>query len=444
MNIKRFLALVLAGLMLCMTLAACGEKEKPDSQAQSTQGAPTAAPTPAPTETTADYSVKLVDPLGNAYNSGLIVKFLLEGQQVAMVKVDENGVATKNLDRANYTLEVMSTDGKTYVYDTALAALTPETIQTTLVLTLPMGTQTTQLYHKETGLTATHVEVGCTQVTLTAGERNYFLFIPQQAGVYRVSVVGEVESMGFYGSPHFMSDTSMIPVENNSFTTTIRADMVSHGTGTDVMVIGIDPGSAGECVLAVERTGDPEWTPEDVAYVIYKGTHTPVSYTLPENAVLKDFDLTASTDTYTLVLDSDGYYHLDSENGPLVLVRLGVDNSYTASFKTMMENTGIRAYFYDENGNFLRREDYYSYLVEYTGRASNRVNPEPVAGAMDADAGVYPLTEDLKYIIQNHGRHSGWFDFESKRCLFRDENDEIMTNINPEIAWLFMCCYIAQ
>ena len=62
---------------------------------------------------------------------------------------------------------------------------------------------------------------------------------------------------------------------------------------------------------------------------------------------------------------------------------------------------------------------------------------------MDEKNGVYPLTEDLKYIIQMRGDHSGWFDSKSMSYLFFDENRNMVPDINPEISWLFMCCYIA-
>ena len=53
----------------------------------------------------------------------------------------------------------------------------------------------------------------------------------------------------------------------------------------------------------------------------------------------------------------------------------------------------------------------------------------------------YPLTEDLKYIIQQRGEYVGWWDIENNGYMFKDANGNNMTNINAEIAWLFMCCY---
>ena len=146
-------------------------------------------------------------------------------------------------------------------------------------------------------------------------------------------------------------------------------------------------------------------------------------------AKLENFDLTASG--YNLVLnEKDGFYHLDSADGPLVLMYLGKDVDYLACFKTMLDRSGVNKYFFDENGNFLKRETYDQCLLEYFEY-------------MDEDNGVYPLTEDLKYIVQQRGDHSGWWDKNSQSYLFVDENRNMVPGINTEIAWLFMCCYIA-
>ncbi len=434
MNMKRILALALAVLMVG-TLAACGGDKGGNKQ---TKPAETTA------STTADYNVKVVNALGKPYTSGIIVKYMQNGQQVAMDNIDENGVASKNLERGDYTLEIMSTDGTAYVFDVAKAVMTAETTEMELSLSLPMGEETMELYHREAALSAHVVKAGCTQVTLTPGVRNYFIFIPQQAGEYHISAIGEVEGFGYYGSPFFMGDTSLLPVEDNTVVTHIYADMISHGTGTDVMVLGVDAGTASECILNIDRVGDPQWTPEQEPYVVYQAKCPLVPYTLPEGAALLEFDLTAASDAYTMVKDANGYYHLNDANGPLVLVKLGVDNKYSASYKTMMANQGVRAYFYDDNGKFLRREDYSECLTAYAGRDKNRVNPVAISGVMDEKAGVYPLNDDLMYIIQNNGRHMGWWELDKETSLFQDKDSNPIAGINPDIAWLFMCCYIAQ
>jgi len=57
---------------------------------------------------------------------------------------------------------------------------------------------------------------------------------------------------------------------------------------------------------------------------------------------------------------------------------------------------------------------------------------------------VYPLTKDLQYIIQNHGDHQGWWNVNGPNYLFKDESGNIIPGVNIDIAWLFMCCYVAN
>ena len=156
------------------------------------------------------------------------------------------------------------------------------------------------------------------------------------------------------------------------------------------------------------------------------------NYTLPAGANLMKFDITASTDTYKLVLnETDGFYHLNDANGPLVLMYLGEDVQYLDCFKTILDHTGVNRYFFDENGEFLRKESYGECLLQYIA-------------CMDETKGVYPLTEDLKYILQMEGEDAGWFDTNNSLYLFKDDNGNFVDGINNEISWLFMCCYIAN
>ena len=80
--------------------------------------------------------------------------------------------------------------------------------------------------------------------------------------------------------------------------------------------------------------------------------------------------------------------------------------------------------------SFQKKESYSECLLEYIA-------------CVDEESGTYPLTEDLKYILQQRGEYSGWFDPEESLYLFVDGNGIALDGINNEISWLFMCCYIA-
>ncbi|MBQ6839596.1 MAG: hypothetical protein IJO45_02770 [Oscillospiraceae bacterium] len=425
MNMKKIIALLLALVMLCGVLSACGGEETPADDA--------AAATPG-------YKVKVVDAFGNPVTSGVIVRFMQGGQQVSMQVVNEEGIAAKELESGEYTVELQFTDDDAaYYYDQTDLTMksSDEMLEITLYNAISGEGQMLMGYSPATDgnkdHTAYHVGVGGTYVELEPGERNYFLFAPTEAGMYAFSAENTDAVIGYYGAPHFVQQMTMIEPVDGVITESIKASMIgNNGTGTTVMVLGLDAAESTSAILKIERIGDPEWTVEDEPWQVYQATHTMAPYTLPAGTTFGEFDLKASTDTYNLVLDDSGFYHLDSTDGPLVLVRLGEKSGgsrYLDSFETILEHSGVTKYFYDENGEFVKKESYSECLLEYIK-------------CVDEESGVYPLTEDLKYIIQMRGDHYGWFDPQSPGYIFLDENQNQVMGLNHEITWLFMCCYI--
>lgn len=417
----------LLSLLLCMAMlfAACGGEAGSENTVPSGEAA---------------YRVSVVDPNG-APSTGVIVKFLQNGQQVAMQTLNDQGIAEKTLKRGDYTLELMFTDSQaTYHYDQSALQLTAEKTELTVTLSLGTSGEGRSLVVQEQEHTAYDVTVGDTYVKLTPGGRSYFLFTPQQAGMYQFSCREADTVIGYYGAPHYVHDVSAAEVVDNTFTVSVRADMIGTGnTGTAVLVIGLDSETATNAILSIARIGDPEHTVEDEPWMVYQPTASLEAYKLPAGAVLKDFDLTADS-AYTLVHNAeDGFYHLNTADGPLVLVRLGEKSGgskYLDSFETIISKSGVVKYFYDADGNFQKKESYTECLMQYIGY-EDQSTMKKHAGCMDPDSGMYPLTEDLKYIIQQRGEYAGWFEETNAMYLFG-----ALPNMNPENAWLFMCCYL--
>ena len=405
-NFVRVLALVLC---LAMALCACG------GEAETNSGEKT-------------YQVTVADAAGTPYTTGVIVCFMQNGEQIAMQTVDENGMAAKALPAGEYTVELVFTgDESEYYYDQNGLTLTAEQTELTVVLAYNQKAEPETIYAQGVECQAYPVTVGSTYVSLTDGERNYFLFAPEVAGTYAFSSSDAAAVIGYYGAPHFVQELSAAEVTDNSFSVSVSAGSIGS-----TFVIGIDAQGVTGCILSIQRTGEPEHTLADEPWMVYSSTVKLAAYTLPAGAVVKEFDLTASSDTYVLVYnDNDGFYHLDSEDGPLVLVRLAKDNDYLGCYKTILDSTGVVKYFFDENGEFIKKESYTDCLLEYLEY-------------VDEDNGVYPLTEDLRYIIQSSGEYSGWFDSEGGQYIFLDKNLEPIPGINEEISWLFMCCYIGE
>lgn len=405
-NIKRFISVLLIAVLTLtlFTLTACGKGEK-------------------------DYTVNVKDALGNPYTSGIVVKFMQGGKQVAMQSCNEQGAATKSLTNGKYDIVLQFADDEIeYYYDDNIK-LTSRKNEVDVILAYKI-TSKPEILSDE--YEAYPVNLGCTYVELKEG-RNYFLFTPTKEGNYEFSIPeGKNVTIGYYGAPHFVQENSAAEVKDNKFTINVKASMIgTNGTGTSTFVIGIDADKkAKDCVLGINRLGDAIKTVDDEPWTVYQKTVELQDYKLPAGAEIKEFDLTASTDTYKMVLnEDDGYYHLNDANGPLVLVRLAEDSEYIASFKTMLDRSGVNKYFFDENEKFIKKESYSECLLEYIEY-------------VDEDEGVYPLTEDLKYIIQQRGEYVGWWDIENVGYMFKDESGNNLTDINSEIAWLFMCCYI--
>ncbi len=406
MKIKRILALILALACCAALLSACGGGE------------------PA-------YKVRIVDALGNPYTSGVVVKFMQNGTQTGMQVVNGEGVAEKTLPKGDYTVQLQFTDSDVnYVYDQSALTLSGRKTELEIVLSYGLGEESQSLHVVDRDHEAFYVSAGCTAVELNPEKMSYFLFAPTEAGTYEFSVKGSDAAIGYYGAPHFVQQASAAEVVDNKFTMSVRQDMIGTGdTGTAVLVLGVAAGE-GSAILCIDRIGDPQWTVEDEPWTVYEATGPMTAYTHDSGKKLTDFDLTAAD--YTLVLGQDGYYHKDTADGPLVLVRLGKNSGgsqYLDDFQTILEHSGVAKYFYDENGDFVKREKYDDCLMKYFE-------------IMDEESGLYPLTEDLKYIIQSRGDYSGWFDTSNSLYLFKDENGNKIPGINNEIAWLFICCYV--
>lgn len=394
-----------------------------------------------PESTTANYQVTVVDGMGNPYSSGVIVRFLQNGEQIAMQVVNENGVAAKELDKGNYQVELLFTnDDVSYYYDSEGLALSADKTSLEIVLLQSLSGTKYQIsaYSEKAGdimpYDAYAVTAGSTFVALDSSDRTYFLFTPTEKGTYRFTVGGGDCKVGYYGSVYFVQKYQLgDEQEDGSFTVSISASMIGQGdTGTTTMVIGVDSlDGCDSCTLNIERIGDPEYSVADEPWLTYGATAEIKPYTLPSGASLLNFDLTASSSSVELVFnEKDGSYHLNSANGPQVLVWLGTDTEYIACFKTILDTAGVVKYFYDEDGNFLKRETYSECLLKYIEN-------------MDENKGVYPLTKDLMYIIQSAGDQFGWWNMEGSSYIFKAADGSIVPGINPDLAWLVMCCYAA-
>ena len=328
----------------------------------------------------------------------------------------------------------MATDEAVSFYYDETLKLTAKERKLEVVAAYKTSGEPTVLYVSGEQHDAYDVGVGCTYVELKDEGRNYVLFTPTEAGNYEFSIADEANvELGYYGAPHYVQANNAAEVVKNKFTISVSADMIGKSnTGTSIYVLGIEAldDKTENCVVGIQRLGDAIKTLSDEPWTIYETTSELKAYTLPAGAQIQEFDLTKSEKDYKVVYnEEDGFYHLNTANGPLVLVRLAEDCDYIACFKTMLDRSGVSKYFFDKDGEFEKKESYSECLLEYIEY-------------VDENEGVYPLTKDLKYIIQQRGEYVGWWDIDSNGYIFKDVNGNNDPSINSEIAWLLMCCYI--
>ena len=369
-----------------------------------------------------DYSVKVVDGSGKG-QKGITVALYSGSKKAGSAKTDSKGVAKLTLMDGTYSVKL---SGTTLKYDEKTAVVSVAKPSAEIVLAKEQGTKkekiTCPVLNKSRA--AYVVNEGATYVTLKPGERNYFLFTPSKDGVYRITTTSSYAKVGYYGgSIHFIQAANLAEnLENNAFTVEVK----------DVgptFVLGVDAATNMEAtVLLVTRVGDPGWSVADEPWQTYKGTHTPKNYTLPDGTKLTNMDITK---TYKLVYNStDGYYHKDTKNGPVVYLRFDSKAPYV-SFADILNNFHVAAYLYDGAGKFQKKEEYTECMTAYND-------------CTDKDEGVYPLTKDLEYIVKQYGKHQGWWNPESPGYLFKDADGNPLPNVNLDSAWMFALCYASK
>ena len=429
---KRICALLLSALMLCSLLCACGEGDP--------QG------TGEPSGDSVSYQVTVVDGLGTPYSEKVIVKFMQNGTQVAMASVDATGTAKKDLPAGDYTVQVDTTvSGAECWFDAEKAVLTADAPQLELTMAYAASGEASSLTATVPGTDvskeyqAPDVGTGSVYVPLTAGDRSYVIFTPTEGGIYRFTVTGEAD-VGYYGAPHFVQPHNLGEMEDNSFSVSVADSGINEdGSGTTRLVIGLDAREGAEgAILNIQRTGDKEWTIEDEPWINYQPKREITPYTLPEGVTLKNFELTAPTFAYNLVLnETDRCYHLNSADGAPVFVQLDRE-CYGISMKAMVgeiiyqdgvlmqSGTSSFRYMYCNSPEDFFKEDYTDAMRQYV---TNR----------DPQSGVYPLTEDLYYMMKMGIEFMGWCDPDHSNYRFAE-----VPGINNEISWLFLCMFVDQ
>lgn len=375
----------------------------------------------------ASYVITVQDYSG-APKAGVTVQILKNGIPASVQQTDATGKVAATLESADYTVALAFTD-KGWHYEEKKAVLPKGTTE----LIIPVATGVTGTPEELYVGNAYYLSIGGTYVTMQAEVVNYYIFEPTEPGLYRIGTSDPDAKVGYFGGNTFfisdMTSSTDYTEENNYYTRNVKEGNIGSS-----IIIGVT-GDA-DCIVEIIRLSDPILDESDIVPEVYNGKTPPTKVfkiSAADGRKLKYVDLTAKTSDYRIVLGSDGYYHLNSATGPLLYVNLGPSAPYISMYNmlgyTGYGGTSLTASFYDANGNVVRREEYTACMCTYVEN-------------IDPTYGVYPLTEDLVYMIQNGGGYKGWWDPDNANCIFLDENKVVNPNINLELGWMFAVCYV--
>ena len=247
-----------------------------------------------------------------------------------------------------------------------------------------------------------YMTVGTAEYTTdTAYAYTVFHFEPEEVGKYTLS---SAESMlGIVGYNWVTVTPSADTVNVNSFEWSCTA--VGQG-----IIVAVESGDGAVGITIVK--GDLEQK-EEVPWTVYENQATPEKFTFDgDTATLLNVN-TADNVVDAAVLGTDGFYHLNAANGPILYAKV---KDSQLSLAGAIEYGQLKEIVQDEEGNIVSRTDFNNAIGEYVA-------------CSDSKTSLYPLTVDLIEVFQRVGAVKGWYG--SSGFIGGDLED----------AWMFACYY---
>ena len=383
------------------------------------------------------YGIWIADGLGNPV-SDIFVKIMQNGEMVKMYPY-KGEFLTMDLEIGTYqiVLDLSGLNGS-YTFDESLCTLTPEKRSASIRL-FQSNTPKTEVFVGapiSADYPAYYVTEGATKITLTPNDYTFFIFTPVNAAIYTITYEGNADlAVSYHGSSFFVqgmdlsADTESIAKYENGLAVSVYASELGGE-----YVFAVKSESATSCILKIKNAGDPgtriqdePWTPylEDAA-MVEKQLNTTVSgtYTAID---LTDLSLKA------VYNEADGYYHLNSTDGPIIFIDLTVETQFIASIQTICGNQRMGTYIYDVNGNLVEKRSYNELFIQY-GMPAPGEDPT-------TDPIRIPLTQKLAEAVQSFGNNNSWWTPLSGGNIF----EPVLQGVayNQEFAWLLYCGYYA-
>ncbi len=429
-NMKKRLTAALLAATVCLgtALTSCGVLVPVDENTKTEQNKSPAPDAPA----AIDYSVRVVDYFGTPI-TGVVVQ--LKGSDELMSVVNSDGYARFAVRSGEYnvTLDFTSEDtAALYEFDASGWKVNANSPELTVTLyNAPKGTET--FYKDDVRYDAAKVGEGAYRVELTEGKMSYVVFRPAKAGIYEFGYVCDAAvELGAYGMPINVLDNSTLDFVNGVLRMSVMRSYVGETeASTTPTVIGIrcTDGNADACVLTVKHVGELPLEDDDVWRDMDASERYLTAFEVPANAELRDIPLNDSN--LQVVLDSNGYYHLGTVDGPLVYIRITSGISYfredgTGTLADAASLSLFGAKLYNADGQYTGQVRYNGMVASYAALCEEYNQAD----------GVCPLTDELATMMKQVGGYRGWYNEGSATYLFGNVRGLIEEN-----AWLFACCY---
>lgn len=394
------------------------------------------------------YNIKVVDAFG-APVPDMIVNLFCGDDSVAVKITNSEGVVKCDDDDAladgSYTFKIIDPHNKPFYYDESVCTLKDgeETVTVTLYSTTD-GLINENLYPADSSndepVAAPALRDGGYHLELAKG-KNYFVFVPTVRGRYHIEIINNDDlTVGYHGSPFFVqpNDLAGNTVGDAVFRTEegLFFDIRSFNIGEDYAstsryVLMIEAENDTDAIVTVKCVEDIPLSVEELPWDDITLSEEPKDY-VPEfdtddGYVFEYVDIT--DENLTIVYNSaDGFYHVGSADGPVVLVQLTVASRYLdASFSKIAETASFTCYVYGDDGELIAKRNYHNMMLKYIEKAH-------------AELGVYPLTEGIKNALIDIGNAWGWYEEDGINNIFGEDAPSVIA----ENAYLFACGYLTD
>ena len=257
-------------------------------------------------------------------------------------------------------------------------------------------------------------------VELVVGEQNVELlanaittlynFTAPEAGVYTVTIPDEA-----FAELYNVAWISYQISEGNTLVFTATADEQGFLIGLTSELDFVN--------IKIEKTGTYT-PPAETTYLDYEATvEFDEDFVMPEGEVTS-VDITAAQ---TVVLGTDGYYHLGTANGPILYVNLNSEGFTLATLMSAGAPITMRGEKFEGQDGQLYCYDYMNLIAygDYFGYSY--------------DNDYYPLNDDLMAFFQDYGAAQGWYNAD-----FSGFDAIKAGGFNEESAWMVALVYIAD